>query len=92
MDCGWERMLRGEAIGHRRGDIATFGQFDAEGVIALTLAGAKASAVDAEDRGERPVAGLRSREVELQMLIAGVRVFDRLLPHDRIGNGRRGFE
>ena len=76
---GWELEFGREAIGNRHRDIATARQFFAERIPAGAIAGAKTSAMNADNRGEWsrilgdfPGPG----EVELKMLIIRVGVFD----------------
>lgn len=47
VDGGGELMLRSEAVGDRRGDVAFFSQPDAEGVVGFTVASSEAAAVNA---------------------------------------------
>ena len=84
VDGGRELVLRREAIGDRRRDVAALGELLAERVVRLPLAGAKAAAVNAEDGGQRPVARLRPGQVELQMLVVGIAVLDSRFPNDSI--------
>ena len=71
-----------------RMNIALLRQPNAEVVVTLPGARAKAAAVDAQDGRERPDAALGPGQVELEMLVVGIGVLDAGLKLDRWRNDR----
>jgi hypothetical protein len=88
MDRCWELKLGGQAIRDRCGDVSSFSQFHAKGVVAITLSSAKTAAVDADHGREGAFAGFWPSQIQLKMLIIGIRVFDPFFPDDGVGNRR----
>jgi hypothetical protein len=67
MNCRRELVFRSEAIAHRDGNIALLRQPDAKAVIALARANTEAASVNAHNRWERAVPGLRAGHIQLEM-------------------------
>ena len=87
VDGGRELVLGGEPIAHRDSDVALLRQAHAEAVVTLARSGAEAAAVDQHDRRERSCALLGPRQVDLQMLTIGVRVFEASFEHHVVRRG-----
>ena len=86
MDGSRELVFRRQPITCRGGDVALFGQPDAEAIVALASAGPEAAPVNAEDRWKRTVAHLGAGQVELEVLTVRVGVLDVRLEDDRVGH------
>src|SRR5262249_5352540 len=82
-------VLRGQAVADRDGDVAVLCQADAQSVVALSAAGAEATAVNADDRRQRTLGGLWPGEVELKVLAVRVGVYQSRTKHDARWQSRK---
>ena len=91
---GGELVLGGQPIADRHGNVAPFRQLEAEGVVGVAMTGAESAAMDADHGGERTGSVAWAGEVDLQVLVVGIRVLDASQPLHRLRNhqflGRQG--
>ena len=89
---GGEGEFGGEAVGDGDGDVAVLGEDDAEFVVGVARTGAEAPAVNAEDGGEGAGGVFGAGEIELEVGVVGVGVFEVGFEEDVVGDGEVGGE
>src|SRR5207249_4248533 len=92
MHRGGELILGSKTIARGDGNVTLLGEGEAKLVVTVAMAGAKSPAMNAHDRRERAGDVFGPGQVELEMLIVRVGIFDAWLEDDVIRHGqfRRG--
>src|SRR6185369_17359739 len=81
-----ELVLGRKTVADRGSHVTVLREREAEFVISIAMAGAKSAAVNANDRRQRSTTLLWTRQVELQMLIIRIGIFNSLFELDIVGN------